>query len=115
VCLAEIEVAHRHKVPYVNTNCRSDEAVEAAIRRGLQHLAVANHAGVATFMTTLATMGVKRVVAFAENTDYGIVFKLTGEILKQKAPQIDYKYETPDRTSKDFTASFCRCALTRLT
>ena len=50
-------------------------------------------------------MGVKRVVAFAENTDYGIgQAKLTGEMLKQKAPQIDYKYETLDRASKDFTA-----------
>ena len=56
--------------------------------------------------STLATMGVKRVVAFAENTDYGIgQAKLTGEMLKQKAPQIDYKYETLDRTSKDFTAA----------
>jgi ABC-type branched-subunit amino acid transport system substrate-binding protein len=56
--------------------------------------------------TTLATMGVKRVVAFAENTDYGIgQAKLTGEMLKQKAPNIEYRYETLDRSSKDFTAA----------
>ena len=25
VCLAEVEVAHRYKVPYINTNCWSDD------------------------------------------------------------------------------------------
>jgi ABC-type branched-subunit amino acid transport system substrate-binding protein len=51
-------------------------------------------------------MGAKRVVAFAENTDYGIgQAKLTGEMLKQKAPNVAYKYETLDRASKDFTAA----------
>jgi ABC-type branched-subunit amino acid transport system substrate-binding protein len=59
-----------------------------------------------TMANTLATMKVKRVVAFAENTDYGIgQAKLTGEMLKKLDPNIDYKYETLDRTSKDFTAA----------
>ena len=105
VCLAEIEVAHRYKVPYVNTNCWSDEVR----KRGYSEVfntSPYNTLVSSSMATTLATMGVKRVVAFAENTDYGIgQAKLTGEILKQKAPQIDYKYETLDRTSKDFTAA----------
>ena len=105
VCLAEIEVAHRYKVPYVNTNCWSDEVR----KRGYPEVfntSPYNTLVSSSMATTLATMGVKRVVAFAENTDYGIgQAKLTGEILKQKAPQIDYKYETLDRTSKDFTAA----------
>ena len=105
VCLAEIEVAHRYKVPYVNTNCWSDDVR----KRGYPEVfntSPYNTLVSSSMATTLATMGVKRVVAFAENTDYGIgQAKLTGEILKQKAPQIDYKYETLDRTSKDFTAA----------
>jgi branched-chain amino acid transport system substrate-binding protein len=105
VCLAEIEVAHRYKVPYVNTNCWSDDVR----KRGYPEVfntSPYNTLVSSSMATTLATMGVKRVVAFAENTDYGIgQAKLTGEILKQTAPQIDYKYETLDRTSKDFTAA----------
>jgi branched-chain amino acid transport system substrate-binding protein len=105
VCLAEIEVAHRLKVPYVNTNCWSDDVR----KRGYPEVfntSPYNTLVSSSMASTLATMGVKRVVAFAENTDYGIgQAKLTGEMLKQKAPQIDYKYETLDRTSKDFTAA----------
>ena len=105
VCLAEIEVAHRYKVPYVNTNCWSDDVR----KRGYPEVfntSPYNTLVSSSMATTLATMGVKRVVAFAENTDYGIgQAKLTGELLKAKAPQIEYKYETLDRASKDFTAA----------
>ena len=105
VCLAEIEVAHRYKVPYVNTNCWSDEVR----KRGYPEVfntSPYNTLVSSVMATTLATMNVKRVVAFAENTDYGIgQAKLTGEMLKTHAPGIEYKYETLDRTSKDFTAA----------
>ena len=105
VCLAEIEVAHRYKVPYVNTNCWSDDVR----KRGYPEVfntSPYNTLVSSTMATTLIAMKVKRVVAFAENTDYGIgQAKLTGELLKAQAPQIEYKYETLDRTSKDFTAA----------
>src|SRR3954471_1728779 len=105
VCLAEIEVAHRYKVPYVNTNCWSDDVR----KRGYPEVfntSPYNTLVSTTMAQTLATMKVKRVVAFAENTDYGIgQAKLTGEMLKQLAPDVEYKYETLDRTSKDFTAA----------
>lgn len=105
VCLAEIEVAHRYKIPYVNTNCWSDEVR----KRGYPEVfntSPYNTLVSSSMASTLATMNVKRVVAFAENTDYGIgQAKLTGEMLKQKAPQIEYRYETLDRTSKDFTSA----------
>ena len=103
VCLAEIEVAHKYQVPYVNANCWSD-----AVRlRGYPEVFNTSpyNTNVSSVMSsTLATMKVKRVVAFAENTDYGIgQAKLTGEMLKAKDPSINYKYETLDRASKDFT------------
>ena len=105
VCLAEIEVAHRYKTPYVNTNCWSDDVR----KRGYPEVfntSPYNTLVSSSMAETLATMKVKRVVALAENTDYGIgQAKLTGELLKQKVPGIDYKYETLDRASKDFTAA----------
>jgi len=103
VCLAEIEVAHRYEVPYVNTNCWSDDI------RKKGYVEVFNpsnyNSRVATAMAeTIAAMKVKSVVAFAENTDYGIgQAKALGDQLKAKAPNVQYKYETLDRAAKDFT------------
>jgi branched-chain amino acid transport system substrate-binding protein len=103
VCLAEIEVAHRYNVPYVNTNCWSDDV------RKKGYPEVFNPSNYNTRVSqamaeTIAAMGVKRIVAFAENTDYGIgQAKLLAEFIKQKAPQAQYKYETLDRAGKDFT------------
>lgn len=102
-CLAEIEVAKRYDIPYVNTNCWSDDV------RKKGHKQVFNPANynsrVAFAMSeTLANLGVKRVVAFCENTDYGIgQAKAVAEALKKKAPNVEYRYETLDRAGKDFT------------
>jgi branched-chain amino acid transport system substrate-binding protein len=103
VCLAEIEVAHRSGVPYINTNCWSDDV------RKKGYAEVFNPSNYNTRVSqamaeTIAAMGVKRVVAFAENTDYGIgQAKLLAEFIKQKAPGVEYKFETLDRAGKDFT------------
>jgi len=103
VCLAEIEVAHRYKTPYINTNCWSDDV------RAKGYAEVFNpgnyNTRVSTAMAeTIAALKVKSVVAFAENTDYGIgQAKLLGEILKKLAPQTAYKYVALDRAGKDFT------------
>lgn len=103
VCLAEIEVAHRYNTPYVNTNCWSDDirkkGYEEVFNPGNYNTRVST-----AMAETIAAMGVKRVVAFAENTDYGIgQAKLMAELIKQKAPQVDFKYETLDRAGRDFT------------
>jgi len=103
VCLAEIEVAHRYEVPYVNTNCWSDDIR----KKGYPEVFNPSNynSRVATAMAeTIAAMKVKSVVAFAENTDYGIgQAKALGDQLKAKAPNVQYKYETLDRAAKDFT------------
>ncbi|WP_019143123.1 ABC transporter substrate-binding protein [Noviherbaspirillum massiliense] len=103
VCLAEMEVAHRAHVPYINTNCWSDDIR----KKGYPEVFNPSNYNtrVSTAMAeTIAAMGVKRVVAFAENTDYGIgQAKLMAELIKAKAPGVDFKYETLDRASKDFT------------
>jgi ABC-type branched-subunit amino acid transport system substrate-binding protein len=103
VCLAEIEVAHRYKVPYINTNCWSDDI------RAKGYPEVFNPGNYNTRVSsamaeTIAAMKVKSVVAFAENTDYGIgQAKLLGDFLKKLAPDVNYKYVSLDRAGKDFT------------
>ena len=103
VCLAEIEVAHRYEVPYVNTNCWSDDV------RKKGYAEVFNpgnyNSRVAQAMAeTIGAMKLKRVIAFAENTDYGIgQAKALAEFLKAKSPGTEFKYETLDRAAKDFT------------
>ena len=103
VCLAEIEVAHRYNVPYVNTNCWSDDIR----KKGYEEVfnpANYNSRVAQAMAETIAAMGVKSVVAFCENTDYGIgQAKALGDQLKAKAPNVQYKYETLDRAAKDFT------------
>jgi ABC-type branched-subunit amino acid transport system substrate-binding protein len=102
-CLAEIEVAKRYDIPYVNTNCWSDDVR----KKGYKQVFNPNNynSRVAFAMSeTLAGLGVKRVVAFCENTDYGIgQAKAVAEALKKKKPEVEYRYETLDRTGKDFT------------
>ena len=104
VCLAEIEVAHRYEVPYVNTNCWSDDV------RKKGYAEVFNPSNyntrVSTAMAeTIAAMGVKRVVAFAENTDYGIgQAKLMAEFIKaegaQRRSSSTRRSTAPARTSR---------------
>ncbi len=103
VCLAEIEVAHRYGVPYVNTNCWSDDIRKKGYPEVFNPGNYNTHVSEA-MAETIKALGVKNVVAFAENTDYGIgQAKLIGEFLKKNAPDVKYKYETLDRASKDFT------------
>src|SRR5690606_38297411 len=103
VCLAEIEVAHRYGTPYVNTNCWSDDIRKQGYPE-VFNPATYNSRVSSAMAETIAAMKVKRVVAFAENTDYGIgQAKLIADFLKEKAPDVQFKYETLDRAGKDFT------------
>ena len=103
VCLSEIEVAHRYQNPYVNTNCWADSVREKG-HPEVYNTSPYNSLVAKSMADTLKAMKVKRVVAFAENTDYGIgLAKGLGTALKATAPNIEYKYETLDRASKDFT------------
>lgn len=103
VCLAEIEVAHRYKVPYINSNCWSDDVRIKGYPEVFNPVNYNTRVS-AAMADTIAGLKVKSVVAFAENTDYGIgQAKLLGEFLKKAAPQIQYKYISLDRAGKDFT------------
>lgn len=100
--LAGIEVAHRYKIPYINTNGWSDVIREKGYPEVFNPGNYNSRVGAAA-AATMKELGVKRVLSFAENTDYGIgLAKAIGESLKKIAPNIEYKYETLDRASKDF-------------
>lgn len=100
--LAGMEVAHRYKVPYINTNGWSDAIREKGYPEVFNPGNYNSRVGAAA-AATMKDLGVKRVLSVAENTDYGIgLAKAIGEALKKAAPEIEYKYETLDRASKDF-------------
>ncbi len=102
VCLAAIEVAARYNTPYVNTNCWAD-AVRAKGYANVFSAPIYSSRVAESVAETLGKLGAKRIVAFAENTDYGIgQAKAIGEALK-KMPGVTYRYETLDRAGKDFT------------
>src|SRR5512142_1118433 len=103
VCLAEIEVAKQYDIPYVNTNCWSDDVRKKGYRQVFNPNMYNTRVGIA-MAETIAALKLKRVVAFAENTDYGIgQAKAIQAALKDKAPNVEYSFVTLDRTSKDFT------------
>src|SRR5437762_10037098 len=71
VCLAEIEVAHRYGVPYINTNCWSNDIRKKGYPE-VFNPSNYNSRVAQAMAETIAALGVKSVVAFCENTDYGI-------------------------------------------
>jgi branched-chain amino acid transport system substrate-binding protein len=97
-----MEVAHRYHVPYVNTNGWADPIREKGYVEVFNPSNYNSRVAVAV-ADTMKALGAKRVVAFCENTDYGVgLAKLLGEQLKERAQGIEYKYETLDRAGKDF-------------
>jgi branched-chain amino acid transport system substrate-binding protein len=100
--LAGMEVAHRYHIPYINTNGWSDAIREKGYAEVFNPGNYNNRVGDAV-AEAMKALGAKRVVAFAENTDFGIgLAKIIAAKIKERAPQIDYRFETLDRASKDF-------------
>jgi branched-chain amino acid transport system substrate-binding protein len=100
--LAGMEVAQRYHVLYVNTNGWSDAIREKGYAEVFNPGNYNSRVAIA-MADALKSLGLKRVVAFCENTDYGVgLAKLLGVQLAERAPGIEYKYETLDRAGKDF-------------
>lgn len=103
VCLAEIGLAAEHNVPFINTNCWSDD-----IRKeGHPQVFSPNmyNSRVATAMAEVIDgLGVDSVFALAENTDWGIgQAEALGQLLEEGGSEVDYQYELLDREARDFT------------
>lgn len=100
--LAGIEVAHRYHIPYVNTNGWSDVIREKGYPE-VFNPGVFNSRVAIAVADTMKSLGAKHVVAFCENTDYGVgLAKLIAKQIGERAKGIEYKYETLDRAAKDF-------------
>ena len=100
--LAGIEVAHRHHMPSINTNGWADAIRDKGYVEVFNPGNYNSRVGAAA-ATAFKGLGAKSVVAFAENTDYGIgLAKTIGEQLKATAPEIRYSYVTLDRAATDF-------------
>jgi len=100
--LAGMEVAHRYHIPYINTNGWSDAIREKGYAEVFNPANYNSRVAVA-MAATIKALGAKRVVAFCENTDYGIgLAKLLGAQLGEVVPGSEYKFETLDRAGKDF-------------
>jgi branched-chain amino acid transport system substrate-binding protein len=100
--LAGIEVAHRYHVPYINTTGWSDVIREKGYPEVFNPGNYNSRVAIAV-ADTMKSLGAKNVVAFCENTDYGVgLAKLIGVQIGERAKGINYKYETLDRASKDF-------------
>jgi branched-chain amino acid transport system substrate-binding protein len=100
--LAGMEVAHRYHIPYINTNGWSDAIREKGYAEVFNPANYNSRVAVA-MAATIKALGAKRVVAFCENTDYGIgLAKLLGAQLAEVVPGSEYKFETLDRAGKDF-------------
>lgn len=100
--LAGIEVAHRYHIPYINTNGWSDVIREKGYPEVFNPGNYNSRVAIAV-ADTMKSLGAKNVVAFCENTDYGVgLAKLIGAQIAERTQGITYKYETLDRASKDF-------------
>ncbi len=102
VALAQVEVIHQHGVPYINTNAWSDDI---RIKGYPEIFNPSNYnSRVARGMAeVIRDMGVKRVIAYAENTDYGIgQAELLAGFVAELAPEASFRYEVLSREAKDF-------------
>jgi len=103
VTLADIEVVNRYNVPMMNTNAWSD----AIRQKGYPQ--VFNRSNYNTRVSeamaeVIAKMKVKNVVAYPENTDYGIGQAETlKKTLAKVAPDVKFTFRALDRAAKDFT------------
>ncbi|MFL5002264.1 MAG: ABC transporter substrate-binding protein [Xanthobacteraceae bacterium] len=102
--LASVEVAHRHKVPYI-AGARS-RAIAAKLYPEVYNPGISNSQIAAAIAEAMKALGVKRVVAFTENTDPGVeLANLLAHQLNSNELAIQYSFETLDPAAKDFASA----------
>lgn len=102
VVLAEIEVTRRYGIPYVNVNGWSD-AIREKRYPEVFNPSPWNSLVSEAMAYVIKDMGIRSVVTFAENTDYGIgQAEILQQVLADIAPDVQYTYHVLDRTAVDF-------------
>ncbi len=103
VGMAIAEVVHQYGIPFVNVNCWADAIREKGFKE-VFNTAVYNSRMAMAGAEMIKSLGLKSVVAFAENTDFGIgLAKNLEQYVKKMSPETQYKYEVLDREAKDFS------------
>ncbi len=103
VCLAMSDVVHRHRVPFVNVNCWADAIREKGYPE-VFNTSVNNARIAVAGAQFVKSLGVRNVVALAENTDFGLGLARNVEAqLKEQAPNVSFSMKVLDREAKDFT------------
>ncbi len=104
VCLAEIDVANRHNIPYMNTNCWSDDVRAAGYPQVFNPNIYNSRVAEAMGEAIAQLEGIESIHALAENTDWGIgQAEELGKYLAEHAPDIAYRHDLLDREAEDFT------------
>lgn len=102
VGMAVAEVVHQYGVPFMNVNCWADAIREKGYPE-VFNTAVYNSRMAMAGAELIKSLGLKNVVAFAENTDFGIgLAKNLETYVKKYSPETKYKYEVLDREAKDY-------------
>jgi len=108
VCMAVSDVVHKHHEVFMNVNCWSDAVREKGYEEWWNTSINNSRIGVGG-AETIKKLGADSVLAYAENTDFGIgLAKKLGKQLEQRAPDVDYEYQVADRESKDFSAQIAQ-------
>jgi branched-chain amino acid transport system substrate-binding protein len=102
--LAEVEVAHKNKVPYIaETRLR---AVGEKLYPEVFNIGISNEQIAVAIAQAMKSLGAKRVVAFTDNTDNGIeLANRLAHQLNNSELGIQYAFETLDPAAKDFSAA----------
>jgi len=105
-CMAEIEVAHKYHVPFINAECWTD-SVRTKRYPEVFSIAVASTMHVDVQVNWLKAAGFKNVAIISEHTDYGIDLV---NILSKRLPLegVDFVSTVVDRTREDFVADLLR-------
>ena len=102
VALGQIEVIKNSGVPFINTNAWSDD-IRKKGAANVFNPSNYNSRVAKAMAEVIRDMKVKRVLAYPENTDYGIgQSELLKKFIAEFAPGVEFKYEALDRAGKDF-------------
>lgn len=105
VCMTVSDLVHNQGRVFMNVNCWSDKVREKGYNEWW-NTSVNNSRMALAGANAVNSLGAKRVVAFAENTDFGIgLAKKLKRQLEEKYPNIDYEYKVLNRKGKDFTSA----------
>jgi branched-chain amino acid transport system substrate-binding protein len=108
--MAMSDVANAYHIPFVNVNCWSDAIREKGYPEWF-NTSVNNSRMAVAGAEFIKSLGAKNVVAFPENTDFGIgLARKFGDHLKTIAPDVQFTSTVLDREAKDFTPAILKIA-----